>query len=353
MPQESDAFRMPPEWAPHQGTWLSWPHNAETWPGVLAEAEATLAEAVVALAEAETVHINVRSAQHRDAVARRFAGTVALDRVQFHLIATNDAWCRDHGAIFAFDADDELVALDFRFNAWGEKYRPFDDDDAAARRMADALGVRVLSLDAVLEGGSIDVNGAGSVLTTQQCLLNKNRNPRLTRADIEALLARYLGAADVLWLGDGIVGDDTDGHIDDLTRFVAETTVLTVVEDDPADPNHAPLADNLERLRGMRLADGRVLEIIELPMPEPVRGRGGRLPASYANFYIGNAVVLLPVFDCPQDARAISVLAECFPTRRIVPIDCRALVVGLGTFHCLTQQIPAAPSRFLASPYIA
>ncbi len=353
MPQLKDSFWMPPEWAPHQGTWLSWPHNAETWPGHLADAEATLAQAVIALAEAETVHINVQSAEHRDRVARRFAGYVAADRVQFHLIATNDAWCRDHGAIFAFAADDELIALDFRFNAWGEKYRPFDDDDAAARRMAAALGVRALSLDVVLEGGSIDVNGAGSVLTTQQCLLNANRNPQLTRADIEALLARYLGTADVLWLGDGIVGDDTDGHIDDLTRFVAETTVITVVEDDPADPNHAPLAENLERLRGMRLADGRALAIVELPMPDPVRGTRGRLPASYANFYIGNAVVLLPVFDCPQDARAIGVLAECFPTRRIVPIDCRALVVGLGTFHCLTQQIPAPRSRFLATRSIA
>jgi agmatine deiminase len=348
MPQVSDAYWMPPEWAPHEGTWLSWPHNAETWPGCLADAESALADAVVALAEGETVHINVLNAAHRDRVARRFVGRVAPERVRYHVIATNDAWCRDHGAIFAFAADDEMVGLDFRFNAWGEKYLPFADDDAAARQMAEAFGVRTLTLDAVLEGGSIDVNGAGSVLTTEQCLLNPNRNPLLSRTDIEALLARYLGAPDVLWLGDGIVGDDTDGHIDDLTRFVAEATVITVVEDDGADPNYAPLADNLERLRGMRLADGRALEIVELPMPSPVHDRGGRLPASYANFYIGNAVLLLPVFGCAQDARATSVLAACFPTRRIVPIDCRALVVGLGTFHCLTQQVPAQASRFLA-----
>ncbi len=340
MPDSMDRYRMPPEWAPHQGTWLSWPHNRDTWPGCLAEAEAALAEAVVALAEGETVHINVLNAAHRATVAKRFSGTVARERLQFHLIETNDAWCRDHGAIFAYDADDQLVALDFRFNAWGTKYRPYDADDAAARRMADALGVKTIRIERVLEGGSIDVNGAGALLTTRQCLLNPNRNPQLDRTAIEAMLSRYLGGSDVLWLGDGIVGDDTDGHIDDLTRFVDETTVVTVVEANPADPNHAALTENLELLRQLRLADGRALTIIELPLPDLVRGTGSRLPASYANFYIGNDVIVLPVFDAPQDAHAIAALTVCFPTRRIVPIDSRALVVGLGTFHCLTQQIP-------------
>ncbi len=340
MPKSIGRYRMPPEWAPHQGTWLSWPHNRETWPGCLAEAEAALADAVVALAEGETVHINVLDAAHRAVVAKRFSGTVAPERLRFHLIETNDAWCRDHGAIFAYDADDELVALDFRFNAWGTKYRPYDADDAAARRMADVIGVRTVRIERVLEGGSIEVNGAGALLTTQQCLLNPNRNPQLDRADIEAMLARFFGTPDVQWLGDGIVGDDTDGHIDDLTRFVDEVTVVSVVEPNPDDPNHAPLAENLERLRRLRLTGGRALTIIELPLPDPVLGAGGRLPASYANFYIGNDVVVLPVFDAPQDARAIAVLTDCFPTRRVVPIDSRALVVGLGTFHCLTQQIP-------------
>jgi agmatine deiminase len=197
-------------------------------------------------------------------------------------------------------------------------------------------------IERVLEGGSIEVNGAGAVLTTQQCLLNPNRNPQMSRADIEAMLARYLGVVQVVWLGDGIVGDDTDGHIDDLTRFVDETTLVTVVEANTRDENYRPLAENLERLEQLRLADGRKPSIIELPMPDPVYGIRGRLPASYANFYIGNGVVILPVFNAPQDAHAVDVLAECFPTRRIVPIDCRSLVVGLGTFHCLTQQIPAA-----------
>jgi agmatine deiminase len=332
---------MPPEWMPHQGTWLSWPHNRRTWPEGLAETQAALTEAVIALAVGETVHINVLDASHRATVAERFAGKVPPERVQFHLIATNDAWCRDHGAIFAFDANDSLVALDFRFNAWGEKYLPFDDDDAAARRMADALSVPTIAIDRVLEGGSIDVNGAGTVLTTQRCLLNPNRNPTLTRDDIEAMLARYLGVTQVLWLGEGIVGDDTDGHVDDLTRFVAEDTVISAVEPDTRDPNHRPLADNLQRLHEACLPDGRPLSIIELPMPHPLYGSRGRLPASYANFYIGNEVVLLPVFDCPQDAQAIEVLAACFPARRIVPIDCRAVVIGRGALHCLTQQVPA------------
>jgi len=343
MPESTDPYRMPPEWSPHQATWLSWPHNRKTWPGCLPEAEAALTQAVAALAEGEAVHINVLDAAHRAAVAGRFAKTVAPERLHFHVIPTDDAWCRDHGAIFAFDSNDALVALDFRFNAWGEKYTPYDADDAAAARMADVLGVPTVRIDRVLEGGSIDVNGAGAVLTTEQCLLNPNRNPRMARGDIESMLGRYVGASDVLWLGDGIVGDDTDGHIDDLTRFVDETTVVTVIEENARDANHAALAENRKRLDGLRLSDGRSLAVLELPMPNPlIHGDRGRLPASYANFYIGNEVVVIPVFNAPQDAQAIDVLANCFPSRRIVPIECRALVVGLGTLHCLTQQVPVS-----------
>jgi len=348
MAETTDRYRMPAEWAPHQGTWLSWPHNRATWPGCLAQAQDALAQAVIALAASETVHINVLDQAHGAMLAKRFAALVPPERICYHVIPTNDAWCRDHGAIFAFDPHDNLVALDFRFNAWGGKYRPYDADDAAAARMAEALGVATVRIERVLEGGSIEVNGAGTVLTTEQCLLNPNRNPQLTRADIEAMLDRYLGTPQVLWLGDGIVGDDTDGHIDDLTRFVDTTTVVTVVEPNARDANHQPLAENVDRLRRVRLLDGRALSIVELPMPDPVVGAHGRLPASYANFYIGNDVVLLPVFATPQDARAIDTLKNCFPTRRIVPIDCRAIVVGLGTLHCLTQQIPAA--QFVATP---
>lgn len=328
---------MPPEWAPHAATWLSWPHNRKTWPEGIEAAEAALVEGAAALAEGERVHINTLDATR---VGKLFAGRAARERIVLEPIPTNDAWCRDHGAIVVADATGARTALDFRFNAWGGKYPPFDLDDAVARRMADALRLPCVSSDMVLEGGAIDVNGAGTLLTTEQCLLNANRNPAMTRGEIEAALARYLGARQVVWLGEGIAGDDTDGHVDDLSRFVAEDVVVTAVEPDPADVNYAPLRDNLERLQRLRLHDGRPVEVIELPMPAPLYRGSERLPASYANFYIANKVVLLPVFGCPQDAVAIEVLAACFPGRRVVPIDSRALVVGLGAFHCLTQQVP-------------
>jgi agmatine deiminase len=336
-------YRMPPEWAPHQATWLSWPHNPDTWPGHLEAAERALAGAAAALAEGETVHINVLDERHERHVAGLLAGRVDPQRMRLHAVPTNDAWCRDHGAIFVNrpGRDAPLLALDFGYNAWGGKYPPFDLDDAVPRQMAAALGVACRSVDMILEGGSIDVNGAGTLLTTEQCLLNPNRNPRLSRAAIERHLQDNLGVAQILWLGEGIAGDDTDGHVDDLARFVADDTVVTVIEDDPADVNHRPLRENRERLATMRLPDGRPLKVAELPMPEPVLRGNERLPASYANFYIGNRAVLLPVFGGARDEEAAAIIARCFPGRRIVGIDCRDVVVGLGTLHCLTQQVPA------------
>lgn len=337
-------YAMPPEWAPHQATWISWPHNLETWPGSLSAAEAAMAAAVAVLAPGEMVRINVLDPDH-EAHVRGLLGPVAdSPAVVFHPIRTNDAWCRDHGAIFVRDAAGQLAAVDCGFNAWGGKYPPWDRDDAVAARMAEVLGVPRFAGGLVLEGGSIDVNGAGALLTTEQCLLNPNRNPQLDRAAIEERLGLLFGVQQILWLGDGIIGDDTDGHVDDITRFVAEDSVVTVVEKDPGDPNHAPLAENLERLRGMRLANGRPLRIIELPMPEPVEFDGARLPASYGNFYIGNEVVLMPAFDQPRDEVAARILARCFPRRRVVPIRANELVIGLGAFHCLTQQVPQAGS---------
>ena len=335
-------YRMPAEWAPHQATWISWPQNPETWPGVLAEAEAAMVQAVAALAGGETVRINVRDAAHEAHVRALLGPLASTSAIVFHHFPTNDAWCRDHGAIFVRHPDGRLAAVDCGFNAWGGKYPPWDLDDAIPAQMAAALGVPRFEGGLILEGGSIDVNGAGTVLTTEQCLLNENRNPHLSRADIEQKLQQLLGVQQVLWLGDGIIGDDTDGHIDDITRFVAEDTVVTVVEPDPADPNHAPLAENLERLKAMRLPDGRPLKIIELPMPRPVLLDGQPLPASYGNFYIGNTAVLLPVFGQPADHEAVRILAPLFPGRSIVPIRANELVVGLGAFHCLTQQVPAA-----------
>jgi agmatine deiminase len=256
---------------------------------------------------------------------------------------TNDAWCRDHGPIFVKHTRTGEVALtDWRYNAWGGKYPPFDADDAIPRRIARALGLRRFARPMVLEGGSIDVNGAGLLLTTEACLLNPNRNPALTRADIERALREMLGVRTIIWLGDGIVGDDTDGHVDDLARFFAEDGIVTAVERNRRDANFAALAENLARLRALRTRAGRKFHIAELPMPAPVYGNGQRLPASYANFLVINGAVLMPAFRQPRrDAEAAEVLAACFPGREIVPVDSLDLVLGLGTLHCISQQQPA------------
>jgi agmatine deiminase len=335
-------FRMPAEWAPHEATWLSWPHNVETWPAGLAAAEAAMVDVVHALAAVEHVHINVLGHDHEQHVAGLLARVAAAGAVTFHHIPTNDAWMRDHGAIVTLSSDGaERVALDFDYNAWGAKYPPFELDQRVASCMAAALGIDVVRPGMVLEGGSIDVNGVGAVLTTEQCLLNPNRNPALTRAEIESTLRRTLGVAEILWLGDGIEGDDTDGHVDDITRFVAPGIVVTAVERNERDPNFAPLEANRRMLETLRVADAGRLEVVELPMPEPLYSAGQRLPASYANFYIANELVLLPVFACAADDHAAGVLRSCFPGRRVVGVDARALVQGLGAIHCLTQQIPA------------
>jgi agmatine deiminase len=273
---------------------------------------------------------------------RRAGG--GLSNVFFHHFPTNDAWCRDHGPCFVQrdrgDGSREELVLDWGYNAWGGKYPPFDLDDQIPRRVAAKLGLEVVTPGMILEGGSIDVNGRGTLLTTEQCLLHPNRNPSLTRDDIERQLRDHLGVTNILWLGEGIVGDDTDGHIDDITRFTDERTIVTMVEDDPADENHRLLADNLDRLRAMRDQDGEPFRLVTLPMPRPVVYEGQRLPASYANFYIGNEVVLVPGYDAERDEVARTTLQELFPTRRIVVIDCTALIWGLGAFHCLSQQWP-------------
>jgi agmatine deiminase len=305
-----------------------------------------MARAVAALTGGETVRINVLDEAHARR-ARTFLEAAAADMAQvvFHDFPTNDAWCRDHGAIFVVRPPGlgrPLAAVDCGFNAWGGKYPPFDLDDAIPRQMAAALDVPRFEAGMILEGGSIDGNGEGALLTTEQCLLNPNRNPGMTREAIERRLRELFGARDVLWLGGGIAGDDTDGHVDDLTRFVARGTVVTAVEADAGDENYLPLTENRERLAGFRLADGGALEVIELPMPAPQYHRGERLPASYANFYIGNAVILTPAYADPADEAAAAILADCFPGRRVVSLDCRSLAVGLGAFHCLTQQVPAA-----------
>lgn len=333
---------MPAEWEPHEATWLSWPHrDGISFPDSYDRVMPTFAKMVETIAESEIVRINVKtSAQEKE--IRKLVKNAPPERVEFFHIPTNEPWCRDHGPIFLTRKQSPHRAIvDFGYNAWGGKYPPFDDDDVVPTRVAEKLKMPVYNCDMIFEGGSIDVNGKGTLLTTESCLLNPNRNPDLNRAKIEHNLKAYLGVKNILWLGDGIEGDDTDGHVDDLTRFINPTTVVTVVEEDTNDKNHEPLEINLHRLHEMQLEDGEPLAVRSLPMPSAIVRDGQRLPASYANFYIANTAVLLPVFHDPNDAWAESVLKEAFPTRKIVPIDCRELIWGLGAFHCLTQQQPA------------
>ncbi|HEV7867575.1 MAG TPA: agmatine deiminase family protein [Chthoniobacteraceae bacterium] len=335
-------YRMPAEWEPHEATWFSWPRpDGISFPDSYDKVVPTLAAMVHALA-AERVNINVCDAEHEALVRSHLAKAGArIEHVTFFQIPVNEPWCRDHGPIFITRAEaPQLAIVDWGYNAWGWKYPPFEDDDAVPIRVAEKLGLPVHTPGMVLEGGSIEVNGAGTLLTTKSCLLNPNRNPDLSQKEIEQRMTDYLGVKQILWLGDGIEGDDTDGHIDDLTRFVDRTTVVTVVEEDENDANHAPLQANLELLRTMDAEDGEPLQVHTLPMPRKISRDGQRLPASYANFYIGNKVVLLPVFRDPHDKWAVAVLQKAFPTRKIVPLDCRELIWGLGAFHCLTQQQP-------------
>jgi agmatine deiminase len=338
-------YRMPAEWERHRGTWLSWPHKESSWPDNFGPVPTIFASLVRCLVDREEVHINVAGAE-MEALVRRLLTEegVATDNVLFHFNPTNDAWCRDHGPIFIqreVDGRREEAIVDWGYNAWGGKYPPYDLDDVIPTRVGREYGIPVFHPGVIMEGGSLDVNGQGTLLTTEACLLNPNRNPQLDRAQIEACLRDFLGVSKILWLGEGIVGDDTDGHVDDLTRFVNPATVVTVVEEDSADENYEPLQQNLERLRGMTDQNDRPLRVVTLPMPRPLYRGGQRLPASYANFYIANGLVLLPTYDPPRDEEAATILQSLFPDRDVIGIDCADLVWGLGAFHCVTQQWPA------------
>jgi agmatine deiminase len=335
---------MPAEWEPHEATWISWPQpDCNSFPGSYDRVIPTFVKMAEALAESEIVRINVSGAEQEKAV-RKLLRSCPPERVEYFHIPTDEPWCRDHGPIFVKrDKSPQLAVLNFGFNAWGYKLSPFDEDNAVPPAVAKALGLPIFNFEHfILEGGSIDTNGQGTLLTTESCLLNPNRNPTLDRTAIEKKLRDKLGVKKILWLGDGIEGDDTDGHVDDITRFIGPSTVITAVEEDEHDPNFEPLQRNLDRLHTMRLADGEPLHVLTLPMPTRIMRDGQRLPASYANFYIANSVVLLPVFNEHNDSWAVSALHEAFPDRRIVPIDCRELIWGLGAFHCLTQQQPQA-----------
>jgi agmatine deiminase len=362
---------MPAEWEPHAATWLSWPRREGiSFPGkgTYDKAMPAIAKMVHALADSEAVHINVCDAAHEEDVKRILSKVGAKTaHVTFHQIPINEPWCRDHGPIFVVRNDaPKLLALDWDYNAWGCKYPPFDDDDYVPTAIAQKLGLPVEYPGMILEGGSIDVNGEGLLLTTRSCLLNTNRNPDLSQADIEKRLCDWLGVKEVLWLGDGIEGDDTDGHVDDIARFVSLDEIVCAYEEDENDSNFEPLKANFDWLasrtaRGSSRAladhadeDGdndpvageeeselSRFDIHKLPMPRKIVRDGQRLPASYANFYVGNKVVLMPAFADSNDRWAAAILEKAFPGRKVVAIDCRELIWGLGAFHCLTQQMPA------------
>lgn len=339
-------YTFPAEWEPQSGTWFSWPRpEGISFPDRYHTIPASFAAMFRAITPRQLVHVNVPNSNYERIVRETLREHgVNTRRVRFHHVPTNESWCRDHGPAFVVRerrGRREMAVVDWEFNAWGGKYPPYDADNAVPAKIAEELGLPRFRPGIVMEGGAIDVNGRGCLLTTESCLLNPNRNPGRSRADIERFLREFLGTRQVIWLGEGIAGDDTDGHVDDITRFVAPDTIVTVVEEDPSDPNHAPLADNLRRLQHARDAAGRPYRIVTLPMPGPVvDDQSERLPASYANFYIANDVVLLPVYGHPNDQRAVETLAPLFPRRRVVPIDCEPLVWGMGSIHCVTQQQP-------------
>ncbi|WP_218079467.1 agmatine deiminase family protein [Anthocerotibacter panamensis] len=334
--QKPHGYRMPAEWEPHAATWLSWPHNRDTWPGKFDPVPGVFVEIVRALRE--PVHILVKDTPMVEQV-RFLLGQAGVLRpeIHLHLIPTNDCWMRDHGPTFLVGSG-EPVLLNWGFNSWGGKYGPWTEDDQVPTQIATLLDLPCLTPAMILEGGSIEVNGQGLCLTTEQCLLHPNRNPHLSRAQIEQNLKDYLGLEHILWLAEGIVGDDTDGHIDDLARFVNPHTVVAVLEDNPDDENYVLLQANYEHLQ--ELARAYNLNVVALPMPAPKYYDEVRLPASYANFYIANEVVLVPVFDDPKDTLALDILRQYFPDREVVGIACTDLVWGLGAIHCVTQQQP-------------
>ena len=338
---------MPAEWHPHTSTWLTWPKDPETWPGRVEQVEEIYLQMMAALKPHEIVNLLVDDEATEKSVRER-ADFGSSGNIRFHRVETVDSWIRDYGPNFLISGDGRLAFNDWIFNAWGDKYEELKRDDEIPRVLEGRINAERFEPGIVMEGGSIEVNGAGCVLTTEQCLLNRNRNPHLDKKNIEDSLQNFLGVEKVLWLGEGIVGDDTDGHIDDIARFVSSDTIVCVVEDDRSDANYELLQDNLARLQQMTDVDGNQFRIVTLPMPGIIGGSSTdtrnleRLPASYANFYIANNVGLAPVFGHKNDAKAVETLQDLFPSRRVVPINCEPLVWGMGTIHCVTQQQPRA-----------
>jgi agmatine deiminase len=340
---KSLGYYFPAEFEMHEATWLSWPHKEASWPGKIDAIYPNYSLFVKYLAQSEKVRINVLdAAMQSSATAHLVKAGVNMDQVSFYLHPTNDAWCRDHGPAFLINpaAEQKKVIVDWNYNAWGNKYPPYDLDDVIPTLIGKHFDIPVYHPGIIMEGGSVEFNGTGTILTSTSCLLNPNRNSHLNRDQIENYLFDYYGANQVLWVEEGIVGDDTDGHIDDTIRFVNEDTVLTVVESNTQDENYTILQENLAQLKKMRLLNGKQLNIVELPMPDAVIYEDQRLPASYANFYISNKYVIVPTFRSEMDDKALLIISEAYKNREVVGIDSTDIIWGLGSFHCLSQQEP-------------
>ncbi|MBR9999003.1 MAG: agmatine deiminase family protein [Cyclobacteriaceae bacterium] len=337
----SQGYYFPAEWTQHRATWVTLPLNDGSWPGMMNTVYDAFFRFIQIISLSEIVAINVQN-EIMAAFVDDMLNNYRIDpaKIELYLHPTNDCWARDHGPGFLKNKQGEKILLNWKFNAWGRKYA-YDLDDLIPVRIGEALQLPVIDVGIVMEGGAVEFNGAGSLLTTRSCLLNPNRNPHLSAIEIENYLMNYYGVEKVLWLEDGIAGDDTDGHIDDIARFVKEDTVLAMIEKDKSDPNFQPLKTNRKLLSEFRLPGGKQLNIIELPMPPPVCYNDERLPASYANFYMTNGHVIVPVFQADTDDTAIEIISRCFPTREVTGIDSRVLIHGLGSFHCLSQQEPA------------
>jgi agmatine deiminase len=336
-------YYFPAEFHRHTATWLSWPHKEASWPGKLHTIYPAYSHFIKELAKGEQVRINVKDeAMRASAVGHLEVAGVDMNMVTFFFHPTNDAWCRDHGPAFLINpgVEQKKVVVDWNYNAWGNKYPPYELDDVIPTLVGKALGMPVFHPGIIMEGGSVEFNGKGTLLTSTCCLLNANRNPQLNQEQIEGYLRDYYGVEQILWVKEGIMGDDTDGHIDDTVRFIDADTVVTVVEENRSDENYTLLQENLADLKKMRLLNDKQLTIVELPMPDPVIYEDQRLPASYANFYIANESVIVPTFRCDKDEKALAILQDCFPARRVVGIDSTDIIWGLGSFHCLSQQEP-------------
>jgi len=335
-------YRFPAEWEKHEATWLTYPYQEASFPGMMDRIYDSYLKFVKEISLSEIVRINVPDEAYKQQLLNLMSSySIDVNKVEIFLHRSDDVWCRDHGACFVINpsASATKAIVNWGFNAWGGKY-PFENDNAIPLKVASHYGLPIFSPGIIMEGGSIDVNGAGTLLTTEACLLNKNRNPHLSKKQIENILMEYYSVEQIIWLGDGIAGDDTDGHVDDITRFISADTIVTAVESDKLDENYQPLQDNLKELKKLRLLNGKQPALVELPMPKAVYYDGNRLPASYANFYLTNNTVVVPTFRCENDDKSLQLLQQCFPNRKIIGIDSRDIVWGFGSFHCLSQQEP-------------